>query len=150
MPRPRARVQEQVRQAMRARDKQRLTALRTLDAAILKYEVDKRQEISEEDFMLLLNQLRKQRNEAMEQYKNANRNDLYEQELFEKNIIEEFLPEQLSNTEIEELVSAAIDESGAQEIKQMGMVMARLKTTLMGRANMAEVSSLVRQKLSSK
>ena len=150
MPRPRARVQEQVRQAMRARDKQRLTALRTLDAAILRYEVDKRQEISEEDFMLLLNQLRKQRNEAMEQYKNANRNDLYEQELFEKNIIEEFLPEQLSNTEIEELVSAAIDESGAQEIKQMGMVMARLKTTLMGRANMAEVSSLVRQKLSSK
>lgn len=147
MTKPRARIQQQVQQAMRAKDKKRLTALRTIDAAVLKHQVDSRQEISEEDFIILLNQLRKQRNEAMEQFKQANRNDLYEQELFEKNIIEEFLPEQLSNSEIEQLVSEAIAESGAREIKQMGMVMAKLKTTLMGKADMGQVSALVKDKL---
>ena len=143
----RSRVQQEVRNALRARDKERVGALRLIDAEILKYQVDHRTDISAEDFTLLLNRLRKQRNESMEQYKKAVRMDLYRQEEFEKKVIEEFLPEQLGDEAVKTIVLAAIAENGVQDIRDMGKVMATLKPRLLGKADMGKVSRLVREEL---
>ena len=135
---------------MREKNKPRLAALRLIDAEVLKHQVDTRENISENDFIALLNRLRKQRNEAMEQYKSVNRLDLYDQEALEKKIIEEFLPEQLTEEKINQLISQAIAASGAQGIKQMGLVMSQLKPVMMGKADMTKVSALVREQLGGK
>lgn len=134
---------------MRAGDKARVTALRLIDAEVLNYQIDNRVEITPADFILLLNRLRKQRSEAMEQYKGANRTDLYKQEAYEKKVIEEFLPEQLSDAEIESMITAVI-ANNAQDTRDMGKIMAVLKPRITGRADMGKVSGLVRQQLSKK
>ena len=142
------RVADQVKVAMKARDKERVAALRLMMAEFKRVEVDERIELDDAGALVVLDKMIKQRNDSKEQFKKAGRSDLEEKEAFELAIIAEFLPEQLSEAEIAELVSAAISESGASGMREMGKVMGILKPKLQGKADMAKVSALVKSELS--
>ena len=142
------RVADQVKVAMKARDKDRLAALRLMMAEFKRVEVDERIELDDARALVVLDKMIKQRNDSKEQFKKAGRSDLEEKEAFELAIIAEFLPEQLSEAEIAELVAAAISESGASGMGEMGKVMGILKPKLQGKADMAKVSALVKSELS--
>jgi uncharacterized protein YqeY len=141
------RLHNDIKDAMRAQDKNRLTTLRLITAAIKQIEVDKRIEVNEELLLTILDKMRKQRLESIDIYKQANRDDLVTQEQFELSLIANYLPEPLSETEIEKLIDEAIASTGAEKISDMGRVMAQLKPTLQGRADMAQVSVLIKAKL---
>lgn len=140
-------IEHDLKDAMRARDKQTLAALRLITAAIKQIEVDERITVDDVRMLSLLDKLAKQRNESISQFQKANRNDLVEQEQFELVIITKYLPEPLSEMEITQLIERAIDETGAQQMSDMGKVMAVLKPNMQGRADMAKVSALIKSKL---
>ena len=142
------RVSDEVKAAMRARDKARLGALRLIAAAIKQVEVDTRRALDDADVLGVLHRMLKQRRDAETQYREAGREDLAEQERFEIEVIEGFMPAALGEAELEAAVSEAINEAGATSMKDMGAVMTRLKTTLAGRADMGAVSALVKARLS--
>ena len=142
------RVADQVKVAMKARDKERVAALRLMMAEFKRVEVDERIELDDARALVVLDKMIKQRNDSKEQFKKAGRSDLEEKEAFELAIIAEFLPEQLSEAEIADLVAAAISESGASGMREMGKVMGILKPKLQGKADMAKVSALVKSELS--
>lgn len=137
-----------VKEAMRAKDKNLLTTLRLITAAVKQIEVDERIEVGEERMLAILDKMTKQRKESIAQYEKANRDDLVAQEQFELGVISRYLPEPLSAAEIEQLVSDAIAATGAEKMADMGKVMAQLKTPLQGRADMSQVSALIKAKLS--
>src|SRR6056297_1662079 len=110
-------IMDSVKDAMRAKEKERLNILRQITAAIKQVEVDKRTDLSDDDIVVILTKMTKQRREALEQYEKAGRGDLADIEKAELVIIEEFLPAQLSDEEIAEAVQAAISEAGASSIK---------------------------------
>lgn len=141
-------IQENVKDAMRAKDKDRLNVLRQITASIKQVEVDNRTDLSDDDIITILTKMTKQRREALEQYENAGRDDLAAIEKAELVIIEEFLPEALSAEEIAEAVQAAISEAGASSIKDMGAVMNVLRPKIQGRADMGAVSGQVKAALS--
>lgn len=140
-------IQEEVKNAMRARDKERLSVLRLITAAIKQREVDERIELDDEQVLVVLDKMGKQRRESLEQYEKAAREDLAAQERFELQILKEFLPEPLSETELAELIKSAIAESGASSIRDMGSVMNALRPSVQGRADMKLVSQAVKQQL---
>jgi uncharacterized protein YqeY len=142
------RLNDDIKNAMRAQNKNLLTTLRLISAAVKQVEVDERIEVSEERMLAILDKMTKQRKESIAQYEKANRDDLVAQEQFELNLISKYLPEPLSAVEIEQLVTEAIASTGAEKIPDMGKVMAQLKTQLQGRADMAQVSALIKAKLS--
>jgi uncharacterized protein YqeY len=142
------RIQTDVTAAMRAKDKARLSALRLVTAAIKQVEVDSRSELDDAGVLLVLEKMLKQRRDSLEQYESAGRTDLADQERFEIDIIEAYMPEALPAEELEALIDAAIAETGAASMRDMGKVMGVLKSRVQGRADMGAVSATVKQKLS--
>ena len=142
-----ARVADEVKSAMRARAKQRLGALRLISAEFKKVEVDERVELDDQRVLEILDKMTKQRKDSLSQYESAGRDDLVQQEQFELNVINEFLPEQLDEAGLASLVDGVIASIGAESMKDMGKVMSTLKSQARGRADMAEVGALVKSKL---
>lgn len=136
-----------VKDAMRAKDKEKLGTLRLITAAIKQIEVDERIEVDEARMLVILDKLAKQRNESITQFKAAGRDDLVAQEEFELVIINHYLPEPLSDDEITKLIQDAVVKVDAQKMNDMGKVMAILKPIMQGRADMSKVSSLIKAKL---
>jgi uncharacterized protein YqeY len=141
-------ISDDVKAAMRSKDKERLGALRLIQAAFKQKEVDERIELSDEQVIAILDKMAKQHRDSITQFKEANRDDLVEIEQFELDIIDAYLPAKLSDEEIGTLIEAAISKSGADSIKDMGKVMGMLKGQLQGRADMGKVSGLIKAKLS--
>jgi uncharacterized protein YqeY len=141
------RVQEDMKTAMRARDAARLSAVRLLLAAIKQKEVDERKALADADVLAVVEKMVKQRRESIAQYEKAARADLAAQERFEIDVLQGYLPQQMSAAELEQAVAAAIAESGAAGVKDMGKVMALLRPRLAGRADPGQASALVKAKL---
>jgi uncharacterized protein YqeY len=140
-------IQEDVKTAMRARDQKRLTALRLITSAIKQIEVDERIEVDDTIVLNVLGKMVKQRNESLEQYLKANREDLAAQEQYELDLLAPYLPEALSDEEVTALIKQAVADTGATSIRDMGTVMAKLKDQIQGRADMKAVSGAVRAQL---
>ncbi|KXJ40170.1 MAG: glutamyl-tRNA amidotransferase [Methylothermaceae bacteria B42] len=136
--------------AMKSGDKARLGTIRLILAAIKQREVDERIELDDAQVIAVLDKMAKQRRESITQYQAANRNDLAQKEQAELEIILSYLPQPLEDSEIEALVQSAIEESGANSLKEMGKVMALLKPKIQGRADMGQVSAKVKAILSGK
>ena len=143
----RTQINEDMKTAMRAKEAHRLSAIRLLLAAIKQREVDERKELDDKEIVGVVEKMIKQRRESISQYEKASRADLVEAEKFELGVLQAYMPQQLSDAEIEAAVSAALAESGAQGMRDMGKVMAILKPQLSGRADMSAVSSMVKARL---
>jgi uncharacterized protein YqeY len=141
------RIQQDVKDAMRAREKQRLATIRLITAAIKQREVDERIELDDEQVLLVLDKMCKQRRESISQFEKAGRDDLIAVEVREMEIIQGYLPEQLGDDEIAALIDAAMSDTGATSIKDMGKVMGQLKPKLQGRADMGAVSAMIKARL---
>lgn len=141
------RITDDVKDAMRARDKPRLATLRLITAAIKQQEVDERIELDDTQLLSLLDKMCKQRRESISQFEKAARDDLIAQEVSELAIIKTYLPEQLGEAEIAALIDETMAATGAASIKDMGKVMGQLKPKLQGRADMAAVSAMIKAKL---
>jgi uncharacterized protein len=137
-------VHNDMKTAMRERDKPRLSIIRLILAAFKQKEVDERIELDDPQALALLDKMVKQRRESIRQYQAAGRKELAEQEAFEIDIIQHYLPQQLSSTEIETLIKEAIAETGATSMKDMGKLMGLLKPKLQGRADIAAVSATIK------
>lgn len=138
-----------MKDAMRARDSERLGVIRLVMSAIKQREVDERIELDDAAVIAVLEKMIKQRRESVQQYSDAGRQELADQETAEIAILEPYLPEQLSAEDVAAAVTAAIAESGATEMKDMGKVMGILKPKLQGQADMGQVSAQVKAQLSS-
>ena len=141
------RIEAAVKDAMRARDKQRLGVLRLTMAEFKRIEVDERIELDDERVLAVLDKMTKQRIDSLTQFDKAGRDDLAAQEAFEIALIKEFLPEPLSEAEITQLIDAAIETAGASSMQAMGQVMALLRPQMQGRADIGKVSALVKGRL---
>jgi hypothetical protein len=141
------RIQDDVKAAMRAKDKARLSTLRLITAAIKQREVDERIELDDTQVLAILDKMVKQRRDSISQYEQAGRTELAQQEHAEITVIQEFLPAGLSDDEILALIEQAIQTTGATGMQDMGKIMGQLKPQMQGRADMAQVSRLVKQKL---
>jgi hypothetical protein len=142
-----ARVTDDMKTAMRAKDAARLGTIRLLLAAIKQKEVDERIELDDAAVSSIVEKLIKQRKDSISQFQAAGRDDLVAAEQAELVVLQAYLPEQLSTAEVEAAVAAAIAESGASSAKDMGKVMGLLKPRLAGRADMGQVSSLIKARL---
>lgn len=142
------RINDDVKTAMRSKDKERLGVLRMITAAFKQKEVDERIELDDTQVLTILDKMAKQHRDSIQQFEEAKRNDLADKEKMELAIVQEFLPAQLTDDEISQMVSDAIKQSGAESAKDMGKVMGVLKPQLQGRADMGKVSGLVKQQLS--
>ena len=142
------RIQQDMKDAMRSGDKPRRDVIRLILAAIKQREVDERIVLDDDQILVVLDKMAKQRRESIEQFTKANRNDLVEQENFELGIIKYYLPEQLDDSAIDALIDEALQTTGASTIKDMGKVMGILKPKLQGRADMSTVSGRIKSKLS--
>jgi hypothetical protein len=140
-------LMDSVKDAMRAKDKERLNVLRQMTASIKQVEVDNRTDLSDDDIIAILTKMSKQRREALDQYTQAGRDDLAQIEEAEMAIIKEFLPEALSDEEIAAEIQNAIAAAGASSIKDMGAVMNVLRPKIQGRADMGAVSGQVKAAL---
>ena len=141
-------IQDSVKDAMRAKQKERLATLRQITAAIKQLEVDNRKDLNDDDIIVVLTKMTKQRKDSLAQFEQAGREDLAVIERAELAIIEEFMPEAISEAELESAIAAAIAESGASSPKDMGAVMNILRPKVQGRADMGAVSSQVKAALS--
>jgi uncharacterized protein YqeY len=141
------RILQDVKDAMRAKDKPRLATIRLITAAIKQREVDERIELDDAQVLVVLDKMCKQRRESITQFEQAGRDDLAAQEKAELELIQQYLPEQLSEAEINELIDAAMEQTGASSMKDMGKVMGQLKPKLQGRADMGAVSALIKARL---
>lgn len=139
-------VIESMKIAMRAQDKIRLATIRLIQAAFKQKEIDTRVEIDDQLAIEILDKMIKQRRESIKQYELANRQDLVDKENNEMLVIQEFLPSPLTSEEIMLLVKQAIESTNAQSIRDMGKVMTILRPKLQGRADVAEVSDLIKEK----
>lgn len=142
-----ARITEDMKTAMKAKDAGRLSAIRLLLSAVKQREVDERKDLSDADILAVIEKMLKQRRDSIAQYEGAGRQDLADTERFEMEVLSAYMPQQLSEQEIASEVQAAIAQTGATGAADMGKVMGVLKGKLAGRADMAKVSSLVRSKL---
>jgi hypothetical protein len=142
-----SKVTEDMKAAMKAKEPQRLSAIRLLLAAIKQREVDERKELSDGEIVSVIEKMIKQRRDSISQFQAASRRDLVDAETFELNLLSAYLPKQLTDAEIAEEVSAAIAQTGAKGVPEMGKVMGVLKGKLAGRADLGKVSALVKSKL---
>jgi uncharacterized protein YqeY len=138
---------DEMKAAMRNKDKARLGVLRLVLAAIKQREVDERIELDDTQVLAVLDKMVKQRRDSVKQYEEAGRQELADQESFEISVLQEFLPEALSEAEIDALISAAIESTGASSMKEMGKVMGVLKPQVQGRADMGAVSARIKSQL---
>lgn len=143
-----ARITEAMKDAMRAREKERLGTIRLILAEFKKIEVDERIDIPDERAITILDKMVKQRRESIKQYEAGGRPELAATEQAEIEVIQNFLPAALSEAEISDIISKAIKETGATGMKEMGAVMNIARPQLMGRADMGVVSQLVKKLLS--
>lgn len=141
-------IHQAMKEAMRAKDKVRLGAIRLIQAEIKRIEVDERIEVDDDRVLVVLDKMLKQRRDSIAQYEAANRQDLADVEAAEIVIIQEFLPAALTAEEISTVIDAAIAEISAASMQDMGKVMAILKPQIQGRADAGAVSQQVKQKLS--
>jgi uncharacterized protein YqeY len=144
-----SRIQEDVKQAMRAHEREQLAALRLVTAAIKQKEVDERIELNDEQVLAVLDKMVKQRRESLEQFQQAGRDDLAAKEQFELDLIQTYLPEPLSADQLAELIRSTIADLGASSIRDMGAVMNALRGQVQGRADMKAVSQAVKTQLAS-
>ena len=142
-----AQVTEAMKDAMRAKDAPRLSTLRLLLSAIKQIEVDERIEIDDAGVITVIEKMLKQRRDSISQYEAAGRQDLADVEKFEVTVLQAYMPQPLSESEVDALVAQAIASSGATSVKDMGKVMAAVKPQLAGRADMGKVSGLIKTKL---
>ena len=133
--------------AMRSKDTPRLGAIRLLLSSIKQKEVDERIELTDDNIISIIDKMLKQRRYSIQAFKKANRNDLVEKEEFEVKVLQGYMPKQLPDQEIEEFIVNAIETSGANSMKDMGSIMNILKPKLAGKADMAEVSKKIKEKL---
>jgi uncharacterized protein YqeY len=140
-------IQDAVKAAMKAGEKDRLVVLRMLTAAIKQREVDERIELDDTQVLTVLEKMIKQRRESIAQYEKGGRDDLAAREAAEIEVLQPFLPEPLDEAEIEALIEAAITETGATSIRDMGKVMAHIKPQVQGRADMGAVSGRIKARL---
>ena len=143
-----AKITEDMKSALKAKQAQHLSAIRLLLAAIKQREIDERIELTDADVLSIVEKQIKQRRDSIAQYRAANRQDLVDGETFELNLLASYLPKQLSDIEVGEEIAKAIAETGATSMPDMGKVMGLLKGRLAGRADMGKVSGLVRARLS--
>jgi len=142
------RINDDVKAAMRAKEKNRLGVLRLIAAAIKQKEVDERIALDDAGVLGVLEKMLKQRKDSIEQYSKAGREDLISQEQYELALIQDYLPEQMTEAELEAIITEAITATGAAEMKDMGKVMAEVKPRVAGKADMGLVSRLVKARLS--
>ncbi|EPT9250448.1 TPA: GatB/YqeY domain-containing protein [Photobacterium damselae] len=141
------RLKDEQKAAMKARDKARLGAIRLALAAIKQREVDEKITLADDDIVAVLTKMVKQRRDSVAQYEAAGRQDLADVELAEISVLEEFMPQPLSDDEVAALLDEAITATGAAGMQDMGKVMGVLKPQIQGRADMGKVSQLVKTKL---
>ena len=141
-------ITEDMKSAMKAGEKDRLKVLRLILAAIKQVEVDKRIELDDPTVLSVLDKMVKQRRDSIEQFQKGGRNDLADIELAEIAVLETYLPEQLSEAELEAMIDAAIHSTGAESIRDMGKVMGQIKSQAAGRADMGAVGARVKARLS--
>ncbi|MFI8619591.1 GatB/YqeY domain-containing protein [Marinomonas sp. NPDC078689] len=140
-------ISDTLKTAMRAKEKQRVTVIRTILSECKKIEVDERIELDDARVLAVLDKMNKQRKDSTQQFLDGGREDLAKVEQEEMQIISEFLPAQLTDEEVAEIVKAAIAETGASSMQQMGAVMAIVKPQAQGRADMAQISKQVKAQL---
>ena len=143
-----AKITEDMKSAMRAKDVPRLGAIRLLQAAIKQREVDERIELDDTQVIEAIEKMLKQRRDSISQYEAANRHDLADAEKFEVGVLQTYLPQPLTTEEIAALLDKVVAESGASGIKDMGKVMAAVKPLVVGRADMGSISGLIKARLS--
>lgn len=142
------RIGEDMKDAMRARDTQRLGIIRLILAAIQQREIDERVKLDDTQVLVVLDKMIKQRRDAIEQFQTAARQDLVDKERFEVQVIQEYLPAALSTAEIEALIDTAVAATHANSVKDMGAIMGFLRPKVQGRADMGEIGRKVKARLS--
>jgi hypothetical protein len=142
-----ARITDDMKAAMKARDAQRLGAVRLALAAIKQREVDERKDLSDADVLAVLEKMIKQRRDSIQQYTAGNRKDLADQEQFEIDVLSAYLPQQATEAEVDAVIAEAIAATGAKGVADMGKVMGQAKAKLAGRADMGQVSARVKARL---
>jgi len=142
------RIQDDVKDAMRSKDKDRLGTLRLITAAIKQKEVDERIDMDDAAVIAVLEKMVKQRKDSISQYTQAGREDLAAKEQTELDLIQTYLPEQMSEAELEALIARAVADTGASSMQDMGKLMGVIKPQVAGKADMGLVSKLVKAKLS--
>lgn len=142
-----SRVQNDMREALRAGDRERLKVLRMLLAAIKQIEIDERRDVDDARVLSVLEKMVKQRRDSVRQFREGGRGDLADQERAEIAVLEEYLPEPLSQEELTALIDQAIAECDAESVRDMGKVMGRLKPQVQGRADMSAVGARVKERL---
>ena len=142
-----ARINDDVKNAMRSQDKPRLGVLRLIMAAIKQREVDERIELDDPQLLAVLDKMAKQHRDSINQFRDAGRQDLVDKEQFELDTVIGYLPQALSDDEVRQLIAASVSESGATSAKDMGKVMAMLKPRVQGRYDMGRVSGMVKEAL---
>ena len=133
--------------AMRSKDSEKLNAIRLLQSSIKQKEVDDRVEIDDSMILVIIEKMLKQRRDSIEAFKKANRDDLVAKEEFEVQLLQTYMPEPLSSEDVEKEIDSAIKAADAKSMKDMGTVMNAVKLKVSGRANMAEVSQKIKEKL---
>jgi len=142
------RINDNVKDAMRAKEKERLKTLRLITSAIKQIEVDKRIELDkDDDIVAVLEKMLKQRKDSIEAFEKAGRDDLTAIEVAEVAIIKEYMPEQMSDEDVDALIVEAIAATGASEMKDMGKVMGMIKPKIAGKADMGQVSAKIKSRL---
>ncbi len=147
MPTLKERITDDMKSAMRAKEKQRLGTIRLIQAAIKQLEVDERISLDDSRVIIVLDKMLKQRRDSLTQYQKANREDLVAQEAFEIELIQTYMPQQLNETELDNLITAAFDETKAETVKDLGKLMAYLKPKVQGRADMKALSGELKKRL---
>jgi hypothetical protein len=140
-------ITEDMKSAMKAGEKDRLKVVRLMLAAIKQIEIDKRIELDDAAVLSVLDKMVKQRRDSVEQFQKGNRNDLADIELAEIVVLENYLPEQLSDAELDAMIDAAIASTGAESIRDMGKVMGQIKAQAAGAADMGAVGAKVKARL---
>lgn len=140
-------LQHDLKSAMLAKDKARLSALRLISAAVKQVEVDERIRVDDARMLVILDKLAKQRRESITQFSKAERHDLVAQEQFELDILLAYLPKPLSDEEAQVIVTTVMQELGASTIADMGKIMAQVKPQLQGRYDLAKVNQIIKAKL---
>lgn len=143
------RITEDMKSAMRAGDKPRLGTIRLILAAIKQLEVDQRITLSDTQCLVVLEKMLKQRRDSLSQFEAAGRHELAAQETYEINLIQNYLPTQISEVELTQIIDQAISTTNAKDIKDMAKVMSIIKPQVQGRADMGAVSALIKGRLSS-
>ena len=140
-------ITDDMKSAMRSKDSARLGAIRLILAAIKQKEVDERIELIDANIISIIDKMLKQRRDSIEAFNKANRKDLVEHEEFELKVLQDYMPQQLTEKEVEKIISDAILSTGANSMKDMGAIMNILKPQLAGKTNMADVSKKIKIKL---